>query len=83
MVFVSHRGICVSALGDEMSISRRDGYAVFICDECAEEFESRYKEFFEATHEARRDGWLVERKEIAGWKHLCPACKPQFKPLGG
>jgi len=61
-----------------MSIERKGGAIIFVCDSCGEKFEGEQgEEFHDTWSSAKREGWCT--RKIAGeWLHGCdkPNCEP-------
>lgn len=56
-----------------MTIERRSGNVVFVCDTCEDELETNTDDWSDALAIAKREDWKFE-KVGRDWIHGCPRC---------
>lgn len=54
-------------------IDRQHGKVLFECDSCDEVLQTEEREFDEARHVMKAEGWHA-RKICGVWLHGCPSC---------
>ncbi len=57
-----------------MSINKFKGAFILICDNCGEEFDELFDDFYDAVEAKKYYGW--KSKRINGeWEDVCPECQ--------
>jgi ssDNA-binding Zn-finger/Zn-ribbon topoisomerase 1 len=63
-----------------MAIRKESDIYVLECDECGEESDKEFDDFYEAVafKKDRSNNWLSTKDEDGLWKDICPECKQRF-----
>jgi hypothetical protein len=63
-----------------MAIRKESDIYVLECDECGEESDEEFDDFYEAVafKKDRSNGWMSWKDEDGLWKDLCPSCKELY-----
>jgi len=58
-----------------MALDIQHGNVIFICDECADNLNTKESDFYTALDRMKEEGWQLGRNDDdTAWMHICNEC---------